>query len=384
MRYPVESRRLLPLAAAASAVLALVLGGCAQPSAQSAEEGPEEVARNVRVLEVGVSDLAETVEITGPVQPVRGAVISAEEGGRVQRVAHDRGARVEAGAPLVVLDRRTLAAEIDAVRAELAFQEHNAGAVRELREAGKVSEQALLEAEAMAARTRATLRSLEVRLERTTIPAPFAGLVTDRYVEPGELVTPGARVARVLDPYTLKLEGAITERDVAWVREGARAEVSLDGHDGGVDGVVHWVGFEADPATGKFKVEIRMDNPDLALRSGVVGRARVHRRTLHDVVAIPRDALLSTADGPAVYTVREGRAHLQHVKLGPDQGLMVAVESGLEPGELLVVRGHRDLVRNALVEITERATRRDGGRDGDPVAVAETSAARAAGEGANR
>jgi len=379
MRYPVESRRLLLLAA-----VGLALGGCAQPSAQPPEAGPEEVARNVRVLEVGVSDLAETVEITGPVQPVRGAVISAEEGGRVRSVAHDRGARVEAGAPLVVLDRRTLAAEIDAVRAELAFQEHNAAAVRELHEAGKVSEQALLEAEAMAARTRATLRGLEVRLERTTIPAPFAGLVADRYVEPGELVTPGARVARVLDPYTLKLEGAITERDVAWVREDAPAVVSLDGHDGDVAGVVHWVGFEADPATGKFKVEIRLDNPELALRSGVVGRARVHRRTLHDVVAIPRDALLSTADGPAVYTVRDGRAHLQHVTLGPDQGLMVAVESGLEPGEMLVVRGHRDLVRNALVKITERATRRDGGREGDPAAVAETSAVRATGEGASR
>ncbi|HRX52231.1 MAG TPA: efflux RND transporter periplasmic adaptor subunit [Candidatus Krumholzibacteria bacterium] len=384
-------RRLRPRSAAAILAAALplllaLLTGCEQPSAQPAEtaSGPVEVARNVRVLEVGVSDLAESVEITGPVQPVRGADISAEEGGRLLEVVRDRGARVARGEALLRLDRRTLDAEIDAVRAELAAQDHNVDGVRELRAAGKVSEQALLEAEAMAARTRATLRSLEVRRERTAIPAPFDGLVTDRYVEPGELVAPGAVVARVLDPYTLKLEGAVTEQDVAWIREGAPARVTLDGHDAPVDGVVHWVGFEADPASGKFKVEIRLQNPDLALRSGVVGRARVQRRVLRDVVAIPRDAVLTTAEGAAVYTVSGDRAHLQHVQLGPDQGLMVAVEKGLAPGDLLVVRGHRDLVRNALVDVTERATRRDGGTDGDPAEVTEASAGREAGEEASR
>lgn len=380
-----RARAAAALAAAAGILALLLLAGCAEPSAQTAEgAGAAEVPRNVRVLEVGVSDLEETLEITGQVEPVRGAVVAAEEAGRVREVARDRGSRVAAGEPLVLLDRRILAAETEAVRAELAAQAHNVEAVRELRLAGKVSEQALLEAEAMAARSRATLRTLEVRLEHATIPAPFAGLVTDRYVEPGELVAPGTPVARVLDPYTLKLEGTVTERDVAWVREGAAARVDLDGHDGLVPGRVHWVGFEADQGTGKFKVEIRLENPELALRSGVVGRARVHRRTLHGVVAIPRDAVLTTADGPAVYTVRDDRAHLIHVTLGPDQGLMVAVESGLAPGDLLVVRGHRDLVRNALVEITERSTRRDGGTDADPAAVAEGAAVRRDGEEASR
>lgn len=371
MRYPVKLLILLVLLVAAlSAVV-----GCEKPRDEPAEAaGPTEVARNVRVLALADSDLEESLEITGPVQPVRGAVVAAEEGGRVMRTAHDRGERVGEGDALVVLDRRLVAAELQAARADLAVQEHNAEATRRLHEAGKVSEQELLGAEAVAAAARARVRTAEVRLERTTIPVPFAGLVTDRYVEPGELVSPGTPVARVLDPYTLKIEGSVTERDVAWVREGAKAMIHLDGRDEAVEGLVHWVGFEAAPGTGKFKVELRLDNAELDLRSGVVGRARIHRRTLHNVLAIPRDAVLSTNDGPAVYVVRDDRARLVHVSLGADQGLMVAVTRGLETGDRLVVRGHRDLVDGALVAVVEEARTRDGGREGDPAETAEGAA----------
>jgi len=342
---------------------ALLISGCA-PEQQA--DAPAEVARNVRVLDLAPSDVTEYLEITGPVAPVRGAVISAEESGSVFSVPHDKGDAVNKGDVLVELDRRLLAAELGAARAAVELQDYNAEKVASLHEADKVSRLELLTARNNAAQARAQLAMVERRYERSAVSAPFAGLVTDRFVEPGELVSIGTPVARVVDPTELKLIGVVTERDVAQVNQGAAVRVALDGSDSQVDGVVDWVGFEADPVTGKFKVEILIANADGALRSGVVGRGRIERALHHGVIAIPRDAVLSTPEGTAVYVIDGDRARLRPVVLGADQGLMVLVLSGLAEQERLVVRGQRDLIEGALVKVTETAAGGDGSSSGDP------------------
>jgi RND family efflux transporter MFP subunit len=187
-------------------------------------------------------------------------------------------------------------------------------------------------------------------------------------------VIPGTRVARVIDPYVLKLEGYVTEREVAWLTVGEAAEVHLDGVERPATGELVWVGFEARPGSGKFPIEIDVANPDLAYRSGVIGRAVLVKREHQDVLAIPRDAVMPARDGQRVFVVEDGRARMRLVELGPSQGLMVAVTTGLAPGELLVVRGQRDLVDGSLVAITEHATASDGGVATDPQVVRASSA----------
>jgi membrane fusion protein (multidrug efflux system) len=370
-------------ALAALFLSAVALTGC-QPAARDAEV-PAEVARNVRVLEVGTTDFEEYYEISGPLRPLRGTDVFAEESGNVDAIVHDKGERVEIGDVLVALDRRLLAAQVEAARADLELQAYNAEQTARLQEAGKVSRLELLQAEALHGQAKAALATAELRHERAEVPAPFAGLVADRYVERGQLVAPGMRVARVIDPYVLKLEGALTERDVAFVREGAVALVVVDGVDEPVPGRVAWLSFEADPVTGKFQVEVRVDNRELALRAGVVGRAKIHKRTQAGLVVVPRDAILEGSDGHMVFVLDGDRARSRLVKLGADQGLLVAVIEGLAAGERLVVRGQREVVDGALVAVTETATRRDGTLEGDPDVVGEAaSAPRGAAEEAAR
>jgi hypothetical protein len=173
----------------------------------------------------------------------------------------------------------------------------------------------------------------------------------------------------VIDPFTLKIVAYLTEREVGWLELGARAEVLLDGHEQPLTGVVMFVGFEADPVNGKFKVEVHIDNSDLACRSGVVGRARVLKREHPGVLAIPRDAVLPSSKGPAVFVVEGEKAVQRLISLGPDQGLMVVARTGLQAGDLLVVRGQRELVDGAKVLVTERAAAPDGSDARDPAAV---------------
>ncbi len=355
---------------AVSLIGAMLAWGCGAGRSDVADtEGPSEVPRNVRVLSLGPYTLNEYLEVSGPVQSVEGADISTEEGGTIAAVPRDKGALVRKGDVLVLLDRRLIEAEMKSAEAALAYSEYNEEQTRKLYEAKQVSREEMLLAETKLDQAKAAADIARIRYERAAIKAPYDGVVADRYVEIGQLVSPGTRVARIVNPYTLKLAGAVSEREVRYVSESAPVRVALDGAEATLPGHVHWVGFEANPTTGKFPVEVYVENRKLNVRPGVVGRARVLKGVHADVVAIPRDAVVQGAEGPIVYVVRDGTAHAQPVELGVDQGLMVLATGGLSFGDRIVVRGQRELTDGAPVKIQEEATAADGSVGSDPSVI---------------
>lgn len=377
MNRPQERKNIVRnILVVASLLAALGAAGCGKAPAAA----PREVARNVRVLELSATSLAEFHEISGPVAPVRGADLAAEESGPITAIRAAKGARVRAGDVLVEQERTILKAEMDAAASQLKTQDFNLDRVRQLHEAGKVSEFDLLNAESAQAQVASLADISRRRWERAAIKAPFAGIVAERFVELGATVTAGQPVARVIDPYRLKLSAYVTDTDIAWVRVGDAAEVSLgESGERGV-GAVTWVGAEADLRTGKFPVEIEIPNPDLSLHAGVIGRARLPRHTVAEAVVVPRDAVLASDAGPRVFVVNGDRAAVRDLTLGEDQGLLVVVREGLRAGEKLVVRGQRELSEGSLVTITETATATDGTVAGDPAVVRSQGATTRVGE----
>lgn len=351
-----------PLAALIMAALTL-LGGCRQEETQA--EVPQK-ATNVRVVELRGGSLTEVTEITGPIMPVHGTDLSAEEMGPVVSLAATKGQRVTAGEVILLQDRDILAAEMKANEAQAHVAEFNLDKVQKLFDAEKISRIELLDSQATAQQARAAADISRRRFERAAIKAPFDGIITDRYVELGQLLTPGQPAVRVIDPSLLKLEAYLTDDQVRWARPGTTAEVIFG--DGGVsaNGTVTWVGMEADRATGKFKLEIQIPNPEGRLRSGVIGRARLPKATRQDVIAIPRDAVVPYRHGDSVFLVEGDRALRRPVLLGPDQGGLVTVRRGLAEGEKLIVRGQRALGDSTLVRVVETATRPDGMLPTDP------------------
>ncbi len=372
---------LTPLAAVTTlgALAALAAGsGCSRGDQAGAQTqgGAEmsEVPRNVRVMTLEPTTLEEYLVISGPSSPLDGTDLSAEESGHVAAIPRDKGAEVKGGEVLIQLDRRLLKAEMEAAQAERELARYNADRTRELFEANSVSRLEMMDAETQARRAEAAAEAAEIRFDRAAIGAPFDGVVVDRYVELGQLVSPGMPVARIVNPYVLTLEGALTEQEVRRIHEGERATVRFDGVEAPVEGCVHWVAFEADPMTGKFKVEIRIDNPDLRLRPGVIGRARVLKQTYEDVLAIPRDAVLLQAGQPTAFVVENDHAYRRELELGASQGLMVVVEQGLRAGERVVVRGHRELREGSAVLVQQVAESPDGTIAADPEVVSQARA----------
>lgn len=351
-------------------ILAGGLAGCGG-GGNASDAVQTEVPRNVRVLELAQRQLEEHLTFSGTVRPVRGADLSSEESGRVAALPHDKGALVREGDPLVTLDRRLLEAEMKAADASRALAEYNEDRTRQLFEANSVSNIEMLQAETQLSQAKAAADAARIRYERAAVAAPFHGIVTDRYVELGQLVAPGTPVARIVDPYVLKLTGAVTEREVPFIEAGRTALVRFEGLEEPVLGRVQWVGFEADPRTGKFGVEIHIDNPNLALRPGVVGTARIVKESHADVIIIPRDAVVQRSGQAIAYVVEQDRARERVLSLGADQGLMVVVEEGLRSGDQLVVRGQREIRDGSAVIVQEKSVALDGTTPGDPTVVTQ-------------
>lgn len=342
------------------------LAGCAGPNQ---EEIDQEVSLNVRVLVLESESLTEYFEVSGPVAPVRGTDLSAEESGRVVALTSAKGAIVSAGDAIIKLDRTLLEAEMEAAAAALAADEFNTDKLRQLFAAEKISENEMLAAENQLAQAKARSQVSKERFERTTIRAPFDGIVSDRFVELGQLVVPGLAVVRVIDPYALKLQAYLTEEQVRWVKSGDNAALELGEQKTNAEGTVSWVSMEADLLTGKYKVEIEIPNAQLLYRSGVIGRARLPKRIVEGVVTSPRDAIVPGRVGPTAYVVNGGRARLRRLTLGGTQGLMVEVTAGLAVGDSLIVRGQRELRDGNLVTVVEVAESPDGSLASDPQAI---------------
>jgi len=369
------SRTHTPVRPAALALtLFAVASGCGSGDGSApanAENAVAERPHNVRALEVEASDLVETFYLSGRLQAVRATDISTEESGVVNRLPVDKGALVRRGQIIVALDRELLDAEKKSAAAATTLREYNEERTRSLFEANSVSKQEMLRVHTELEQAKEALRMATLRFDRAAIKAPYDGVLVDRFVELGQLVAPGERVARVVDPFTLKMETSVTEREVGFLGAGTPALISVEGVRDVIPASVSYVALEANPTSGKFDVEIEVDNAELKLRAGVVARARVLKKTHRDVLAVPRDAVVRNVTGDAVFVVRDGRADATPVRLGAGQGLMVVIESGLEAGEQLVVRGQRQLQDGSRVAIQEVATARDGSLPTDPPEVRE-------------
>lgn len=355
--------RRMALGVLAVAVLAAGCGGTDGAEAQRSGggDGPTERTVNVEVLEVRPAAFTHFVRIVGTVEAQRDVRVSAEEAGVVAALGAAKGQSVRPGQALVRLDAGVLAAQVEQAASQAALAEETWQRQRQLWEQDSVgTEMAYLQARYNAETAKAQARVLSERMERTVVRAPIAGVLDERMVEVGSMVSPGTPVARILDLDTVEVVGGVPERYAADIERGADVSVlvrSLGGRE--YTGSIDFIGSSVDTGNRTFRVEVVVPNAGLGIKPGMVADVRIARRTLDDALAVPRHTVLRREDGYIVYVaVRAGdgwRAEARPVVPGASRGDMVVIDAGLEPGERIVAVGQQRLADgDALVVVNER------------------------------
>lgn len=304
---------------------------------------------NVEVTEISAQPFVDEIRLTGTVWANQDVQVSAEESGVIKEILADRGARVRAGDALARIDGSVLTAQVDQARAQAELASQTWDRRKRLWEEDQVgSEIAYLEAKYVAEQTAANLRVLEERLSRTTIRAPFDGILDDRMIEVGTMVGPGQVVGRVVDLDPVKIMAGVPERYAADIRKGAEAQVTFDVFPGEVyTAPVTYVGSTVNIQNRTFPVEVVMPNPQGLIKPEMVANVALARRELSAAVVVPQDALVRVEQGYVVFVAmdRDGStvAEARSVVLGPSRRNLVVVESGLEPGERIIVVGQKSV-----------------------------------------
>ncbi|NOK18427.1 efflux RND transporter periplasmic adaptor subunit [Corallococcus carmarthensis] len=332
------------------------------------EEGAPPLPR-VRVAIVAPAQAVRGLRVAGLLSapPVREVRLSPRVPGRLSQLRVAEGDRVRAGEVLAQVDTVNATAELQQAEASLREATSALEAAKEKRartdvlaEHGVAARQdaeqdrsAEAAARAAEARARSALELARRGLGRTSLQAPFDGVVTAIGVRQGEMVE-GANppVVQVSATDPLELRAFVTQQEAAAVQPGQRATLTVDGLDGAREGEVAAVSPSVDPQSGNVLIRLRFANPGGELRLGATARAHIVMASLGSALAVPPSALLPQEDGGvAVARFADGRVHRVPVQvISEDEGGAV-VQGPLAVGEPVVVEGGYSLPDDAGVEV---------------------------------
>jgi membrane fusion protein, multidrug efflux system len=306
----------------------------------------------VPAAKAAVRDSFSTV---GTVEAFREADIYSEADGIVRSVSADPGDRKKTGDPLFCVDNELQAALLK--KAEAHFRQANRDFERykNLNAEGAVSLSAFESVQLQREEAQADYVAAGRRYGNTRIKAPFSGVVTSRFIEQGELVREGTKVAHMLDLSKVKIVIHISEREIMKFSEGSLLRVSSDlfpkeQFSGRVTAISDKGGRDH-----TFRVEVTLDNtPENRFRSGMFARVIKSSDAMRDALLIPRTALLSGIRNPEVFVVRDGRAYRKKLQVGQEVQQQIEVTEGLAAGDNVVVSGQDELQDGSGVTVINR------------------------------
>jgi RND family efflux transporter MFP subunit len=339
------------------AVLTLAFGVAACDGADAAPNGdavPVTVMVGPEAISIaGVTELASGPILSGSLVAERTAQIRAEVPGSVVQVFVDPGARVSKGTSLARIDDRAIndgylsaRSGLTAARTAADMAARELDRATKLLAAGAVSERdvegarrADLAARSMLDDAQARLAGAEKQVEATKVLAPYAGVVSERMVNPGDVVAPGAPLFSVIDPSSMRLEAAIPAEQLGQVRVNAPVRFAVTGYPGRTfEGHVSNINPAADPQTRQVRLFVRIPNVGNQLVAGLFANGRVATDT-RQTLTVPANALDLRGLSPVVLRLKNGIAERVEVTTGArdDATERVEITAGLTAGDTVLV-----------------------------------------------
>jgi membrane fusion protein (multidrug efflux system) len=302
---------------------------------------------------VSKGTLARTSIVSGILEPLRTVGVNAQMSGALLKVNVEEGNYVREGQTLAQIDARELDAQVKSAAASLELAASTAKRSDELWREKIITAPEYERDRAALASAQATLDQLKTRLGYATITAPISGVVTEKRLEAGDIVSPQTRLFSIADNSMLVSRVMVSELDVPFVRQGATVDVTVDALGGArVPGRIRRVFPAADSMTRLVPVEVSLSGSALnQLRPGYTIRSTFRLGSRNDALLIPTRAVTGPAGARTVVIVRQGKSERRIVRVGPDIDGTTEVLEGLAVGDTVIVAGQALLRDGSPVRI---------------------------------
>jgi len=361
VRSNTGKKYLLLLALAANI---LSLGGCAEQVSSAAAKPVEETRIDVKAVHPHRGEVYRFINLPGEVRPLYEVTLFAKVDGYLDKLTVDKGDSVKAGDLIADIDVPELRANLVKYKAELELAQAEFKQMSETAPASdsEAAKNRLAVAKGKLAVANGNVQYTESLLKYARITAPFGGIITKRYVDPGAYIpvpnaasTPeAAAIVNLTDFKTLRMQVAVPETEATHIKVGQSIRWTADDYPGEhFDGTVTRAYWALDKATKTMLTETQMANPGMKLQPGMLVNARIGIDKKGDALVLPVEALVKEKTNSFVYIFNDGKVKKAPVTIGFNDGTNVEIVAGVNPADLAIVPGQQALRDGQLVKVAE-------------------------------
>ncbi len=349
--------------------------------------GEEDVAVPVVVETVRSGEIAGRVVSASTIEAERKVTVHAEATGRILDLRVEEGQKVARGQVIARIEGDAQAAGLLRAKANLEKARLDFERIRALHARGAATDEELETARITYETARIDLRDRQRDVRTTKVRAPMAGTVTERFVDEGAFVTSGAQVVSIVDFSSLVARMFIPERELDRVRVGQPATVVGKAATGRrAEGKVLRIAPVVDPTTGTVKVTVALppeaSGGERGFLPGMYAEVTLITERHEGATLLSKAALVHEDERAYVFVVEGDTAHKVAVETGLEDGDVVEIVSGVEPGQEVVVAGQSALEDGSRIQrVDEQGRPVEAGGAAPEAAVAGSAEPGAAGAG---
>lgn len=305
----------------------------------------------VKVYVVNPQPLEQTVQVPGIVMPTESVDLMPEAAGRVTGIFFTEGKAVSKGQLLVKLNDAELQAQLSKVKQQAKVQADRLNRLRKLLEINGTSREEVDLAETQVQGLQADQDLLAAQIAKTEIRSPFSGIIGLRQISEGAYISPGTRVATLVEGNQLKLSFSLPGFQAAQVDPQATVNCSIPGDT--TDYLAQIFASDAIASDRSRLIEFRA-RFNGNLRNMVPGRSlavNVPLRTVPAALMLPTEAIIPILKGQKVFIAKNGKAEERKIQTGYRDAAMVEVTSGLEAGDSVITTGIMSLKAGSDLKI---------------------------------
>ena len=283
-------------------------------------------------------------QVVGTVQAVQRATIAAKLTGTIEQMPVVLGSQVTKGDLLVKISAGEIEARLAQARAQLAQADRNLERERKLLAKKATTAETVKSLEDTKRIAQATFREAQTMYGYVNITAPFAGLVTNKPANVGDLAVPGQALIQIENLEQLQVVTAVPEARILQTRVGDILPVHIPAATLELEGRVVEIAPAADPMSRTAPIKLDLP-PDPNLRPGQFARVMLPGRAA-TTLTVPRAAVQAFGQMEKVYVVKDDQAVLRLVRTGTTVDDRVEILSGLRAGEKVIVQAQAPLTDN--------------------------------------
>ncbi len=318
----------------------------------------------VKVTHPSRGEIIRYVTLPGSIRAHQQATLYAKVAGYLKSLSVDKGSSVEAGQALGEIEVPELLADLAKYKAEVkvADTDYQRVSGAQKKAPDLVTPQSVDEAKGRLDIASANLERTETLLRYAQITAPFSGIVTARFVDPGAFIpsaTAGsaaqnAAIVTVADFNTVRAQVALPEVEASLAQVGQPVKLSVEGLAGKTfETKISRLSYALDDATKTMLIEADLPNPDLALRPGMYATVKVGLEKHNDSLLIPVEVVVMEKANTFAFVADGGKAKKTVIKIGFNDGTRAEVLSGLTGSESVILVGKTTLADGTAINSTE-------------------------------